>query len=42
MTPSKKYDTEIGASLRELYTKAKRVALEVDDQLDELLEALGE
>ena len=34
------YDTEIGASLRELYTKAKRVALEVDDQLDELLKAL--
>ena len=35
-----KYDAEIGARLRELYTKAKRVALGVEDQLDELLKAL--
>ena len=36
------YEAEIGACLRELYTKAKRVALGVEDQLDELLKALEE
>ncbi len=34
------HDAEIGARLRELYTKAKRVALGVEDQLDELLREL--